>query len=278
MVYNFFYQRTSGGAITNENITNKELAEESQKQIIEKLNERKAHSSFTDNIWGAFSADVELISKFNKGIRYLLCVFDIFSKYTWVIHLNDEKGITISNAFQKKLNLKASNRKPNKMWEHKESEFYDRSMRSFLQNNNIEIYSTHNEGKSAVVERFVRTLRNKIWKYMTSISKDVDIDKLQDIVNICNNIYHRTIKMKPVDVKSNTQVNYSTEINDKDPKFKIGDIVRISQYKNILNGIKGCVFFEEKLRKKLGNFWIGQNFSKYNNKQEVKCNAQSRPN
>ena len=151
MVYNFFYQRTSGGAITNENITNKELAEESQKQIIEKLNERKAHSSFTDNIWGAFSADVELISKFNKGIRYLLCVFDIFSKYTWVIHLNDEKGITISNAFQKKLNLKASNRKPNKMWEHKESEFYDRSMRSFLQNNNIEIYSTHNEGKSAVV-------------------------------------------------------------------------------------------------------------------------------
>ena len=77
MVYNFFYQRTSGGVITNENITNKELAEESQKQIIEKLNERKAHSSFTDNIWGAFSADVELISKFNKGIRYLLCVFSV---------------------------------------------------------------------------------------------------------------------------------------------------------------------------------------------------------
>ena len=140
------------------------------------------------------------------------------------------------------------------MWEHKGGEFYDRSMRSFLQNNNIEMYSTHNEGKSAVFERFVRTLRNNIQKYMTSISKNMYIDKLQDIVNICNNIYHRTIELKPVDVKSNTQVNSSKEINDKDPKFKIGDIVRISKYKNILNGIKGWVFFEEKRRKKLGNF------------------------
>ena len=140
------------------------------------------------------------------------------------------------------------------MWEHKGGEFYDRSMRSFLQNNNIEMYSTNNEGKSAVFERFVRTLRNNIQKYMTSISKNMYIDKLQDIVNICNNIYHRTIEMKPVDVKSNTQVNSSKEINDKDPKFKIGDIVRISKNKNVLNGIKGWVFFEEKRRKKLGNF------------------------
>ena len=106
-------------------------------------------------------------------------------------------------------------------------------MKSFLQNNNIEMYSTHNERTSAVSERFIRALKNKIYKYMTLISKNVYIDKLEDKVNKYINTYHRTIKMKPVDVKSNTYINFSKEINNKDPKFKIVDIVRISKYKNI---------------------------------------------
>ena len=95
------------------------------------------------------------------------------------------------------------------------------------------MYSTHNEGKSAVAERFIRTLRNKIYKYMTSISKNVYIDKLDDIVNEYNNTYHTTIKMKPIDVKDNTYINIDKEVNDKDPTFKVGDYVRISKYKNI---------------------------------------------
>ena len=95
------------------------------------------------------------------------------------------------------------------------------------------MYSTYNEGKSVVAERFIRTLRNKIYKYMTSISKNVYIDKLNDIINKYNNTYHRTIKVKPVEVKSSTYIVSSNEINDKDPTFKIGDIVRISKYKNI---------------------------------------------
>ena len=106
-------------------------------------------------------------------------------------------------------------------------------MKSWLEKNDIEMYSTHNEGKSVIAERFIRTIKNKIYKYMTSISKNVYIDKLDDIVNKYNNTYHSTIKMKPVDVKSNTYIDSSKEINDKDPKFKIGDIVRISKYKNI---------------------------------------------
>ena len=96
------------------------------------------------------------------------------------------------------------------------------------------MYSTHNEEKSVVAERFIRTLKNKIYKYMTSISKNVYIDKLDDIVNKCNDAYHKIIKMKPFVVKSNTYINSSKKINDKDPKFKIGDIVRISKYKNNL--------------------------------------------
>ena len=95
------------------------------------------------------------------------------------------------------------------------------------------MYSTHNEGKSVVAERFIRTLKNKIYKYMTSISKNVDIDKLDDIVNEYNNTYHRTIKMKPIDVKDNTYINIDKEVNDEDPKYKCEYHVRISKYKNI---------------------------------------------
>ena len=91
------------------------------------------------------------------------------------------------------------------------------------------MYSTHNECKSAVAEKFIRTLKNKIYK--TLISKNVYIDKLDDIVNKYNNTCHSTIKMKPVDVKSNTYIDSSKEINNKDPKFKTGDIVRLLKYK-----------------------------------------------
>ena len=93
--------------------------------------------------------------------------------------------------------------------------------------------STHNEGKSVISERFIRALKNKIHKYMTSVSKNVYIDKLDYIVNKYNNTYHSTIKMKPVDVKPKTYINSSKEINNKDPKFKIGDIVRISKCKYV---------------------------------------------
>ena len=99
--------------------------------------------------------------------------------------------------------------------------------------------STHNERKSVITEGFIRTLKNKIYKYMTSISKNVYIDTLDDIVNKYNNTYHCTIKMKPVDVISSTYIDSRKEINDKDPKFKIGDIVKISKYKNIF--AKDCV-------------------------------------
>ena len=174
---------------------------------------------------------MQLISKFNKGFRFLLCVIDIFSKYAWVVPLIDKKGISIVNAFQKI--IKESDKKPDKIWVDKGREFYNNSCKKWLKDNDIEVYSIHNEGKSVVTERFISTLKNKIYKYMTSISKNVYIDKLDYIVDEYNNTYHRTIKMKPVDVKDNTNINFEKEINDKDPIFKVGDYVRISKYKNI---------------------------------------------
>ena len=95
------------------------------------------------------------------------------------------------------------------------------------------MYSTHNEGKSAGAERFIRTLKNKIYKHMTAISKNVYFDVLNDIIDKYNNTYHRATKMKPIDVKSDSFVEYNDESNEKDSKFKIGDHVRISNYKNI---------------------------------------------
>ena len=95
------------------------------------------------------------------------------------------------------------------------------------------MYSTNNEGKSVITERLIRTLKNKIYKYMASISKNVYIDKLDYIVKKSNNTYHTSIKMKPVDVKDNTYIDFKKEVNDKNPKFKVGDQVRISKYKNI---------------------------------------------
>ena len=128
---------------------------------------RKVHSYFIYSIWGADLADMQLINNFNKGIRFLLCVTDIFSKYAWVINLKDKKVITITNAF--KFFLKESNRKPNNTWLDKSSEFYNISIKSWLEKNDIEMFSTNNEGKSVVAERFIRTLKNKIYKYTTSI-------------------------------------------------------------------------------------------------------------
>ena len=105
-------------------------------------------------------ADMQLISKFNKESRFLLYAIDIYSKYDWAIRLKVKKSITITNAFQKI--LKESSRKPNKIWIEKGNEFYNRSMKSWLEENSIEMHSTHNKGKSVAAERFIRTLRNKI--------------------------------------------------------------------------------------------------------------------
>ena len=213
MVYKFFDKKTKGSGVTLASKSaiksipqNEQLAEELHKPIIRKFKKREVYSAFKDNIWVADLANMQLISKFKKGCRFLLCVINIYSKYAWVVPLKNKKGVSIVNPFQSILNK--SNRKPDKIWVDKGSEFYNRLMKSWLENNDIERYSTHNEGKSVVAERFIRTIINKIYKHMTSISKNVYIGKLGDIVNEYNNTKHRTTKMKPIDVKDNTYIDF----------------------------------------------------------------------
>ena len=120
---------------------------------------------------GVDLADIQLISKYNKLIRYLL---------------NNSK------------------RKPNKICLDQGSNFYNTHFKKWFKDNNIEIYSTRNEGKSVVAERFIRILKNKIYKHMTASSKNVYFDVLNDIVDEYSNTYHKTVKMKPIDVKSDS--------------------------------------------------------------------------
>ena len=95
------------------------------------------------------------------------------------------------------------------------------------------MYSTYNEGKSVVAESFIRTLKNKIFKHMTDISKNVYFDVLDDIIDKYNNTVHKAIKIKPIDVRGDSYAEYNENLNKKDPKLKVDDQVRISKYKNI---------------------------------------------
>ena len=167
MVYKFFDKKSKeSGAATLVNKSaiksvsqNQKLAEELPKPIIRKSKKRRLHSEFRDKIWGADLAAMQLISKYNKGVRFLLCVIDIFSKYAWIVPLKDKKGTSIVSAIQSI--LKQTNRKPKKIWIDKGSEFYKSSFKKWLQDNDIVMYSTHNEVKSVVAERFFRTQRRK---------------------------------------------------------------------------------------------------------------------
>ena len=200
MVHKFFDKKSMGSGFVKDSFSI--LADELHKLVIKKFNKIKVYSQFKDNIWAVDLADMQSLSRKNKGIKYLLCAIDLYSKYAFVVPLKDKKGISIANAFNKI--IKQSNRKPNKIWVDQGSEFYNRDFKKLLSGNDIEMYSTYNESKSVVAERFTRTLKNKLYKHMKSI-----------------------------DVGDNNKRVYIDEHNEKDSRFKVGNRVRISKFKNI---------------------------------------------
>ena len=238
MVYKFFDKKSSGSGASETSrangmseVSNVKLADELHKPVIKKLSKRKVYSSFKDNIWGVDLADMQLLSRQNKGIKYLLCVIDLFSKYAFVVPLKDKKGASIVKGFEKIVNQ--SGRRPNKIWVDQGSEFYNKVFKNWLKNKEIEMYSTYNEGKSVVAERFIRALKNKLYKHMTAIGKNVYWNVLNDVVEKYNNTINRSIGMKPKDVKSDKEAVYVAESSEKRARFSVGDRVRISKFKNI---------------------------------------------
>ena len=210
MVCKFFDKKSTGSSFKMLKNTTKPrssiFADEHHKAIIRKFNKRKVYSQFKDNIWGVDLADMQSLSRKNKGIKYLLCVIYLYSKYAFVIPLKDKKGISIVNAFNKI--IKQSNRKPNKIWIDQGSEFYNNVFKKWFSDNDIIMYSTYNEGKSVVAERFIRTLKNKLYKHMMAIGKNVYYDVLDDVVNEYNSTKHSAIKMNSIDVGDNNKRVY----------------------------------------------------------------------
>ena len=157
---------------------------------------------------------MQSLTKYNKGIKNLLCVIYLFSKCTCVIPIKDKKGTSIINAFKKIISQGSEaeskrQRKPNKTWVDQGSEVNNNSFKDFLKINSTEMYSTYNEVKSVFAERFIRTLKNKIFKDMTAISKNVCFDVLENIVDKYNNSVLKTIKMKPIDVTGDSYAEYN---------------------------------------------------------------------
>ena len=214
-----------------------QLAEELHKPITRNFRKRRVISYGVDKIWAKDLVEIPKYSKWNKGVKYLLTVIDVFSKYGWIVALKDKKTESVCSAFD--TIFKRSKRKPEKLWTDKGSEFISKHFKEFLKRHNITLYHAQNEEKSSIVERWNKTMKNKMWKMFSANNNTVYWDKLDKLVDDYNNTYHSSIKMTPTEgskKENEKQVFaylYSDEIylKPKKPKFSIGDKVRISKYK-----------------------------------------------
>ena len=213
-----------------------QLAEELHKPITKNFRKRRVISYGIDKIWAADLVEMQKFSKWNKGVIYLLTVIDVFSKYGWIKPLKDKKTESVSTAFDEI--FKKSKRKPTMLWTDKGSEFISKHFKEFLKKNKIKLYHTENEEKSCIVERWNKTMKNKMWK-MFSANNTVYWDKLEELVDDYNNTKHSSLKMTPIEASKKENENkvfanlYGNLIylRPKNPKFSIGDKVRILQYK-----------------------------------------------
>ena len=188
-----------------------------------------------DQQWQMDLADMQSMQKFNDGYRYLLVCIDVFSKYAWVVPLKNKTGPTLIEAFKVIL---TSGRKPEKIMTDQGTEFLNKHFRALMKEEDIELYNTYNETKASIVERLIRTLKTKMWRYFTAKKTMRYVDMLPDLVYSYNHSVHRSIKTKPVDVTAeNEKKVWHTLYDDHNVvknvkyKFKIGDQVRISKMK-----------------------------------------------
>ena len=196
-----------------------------------------------DHQWQADLADMQSISKSNNGIKYLLKVIDVFSKYAWVIPVKNKGSKEMLAAF-KDLFTKSHPRIPKKIQTDAGKEFLNGDVQKYLKDKGILHFYSNSDQKAAVVERFNRTLKTRIWTYFTAKQTNKYIDNLNDFVQSYNNSYHRSIGMKPVDVRKSDQDRiwnrlYGNNISAQSRKVAIGQKVRISKVKGVFE--KGYV-------------------------------------
>ena len=208
------------------------LAEELHKPVKRKFKKRRVMVNGIDKIWAADLADMKAFEDYNDGYTFLLLVIDIFSKYGWIVPLKNKKGKTVAEALKNIF----EKRKPEKLWTDKGTEFKNKDVKKL-----IEIYSTENEEKSSIVERWIRTMKEKMWKYFTDNKTYTYMDVLPDLVEDYNNTVHSSIKMTPIEAskKKNELTVWRNlypdryKIYDLTPKFSVGDKVRITKKKKV---------------------------------------------
>ena len=206
------------------------------KPVKRKFQRRRVIAYDIDDVWSSDLVEMQEWSKENKGFRYMLNVVDVFSKYAWSVPMKDKTGITTVNAFKQIIEI--SKRKPQHIWVDKGKEFYNRHMDEWLNQNNIIRYSTFGEHKSAVVERFNRTLKEKMWKRFTAENTRNWIKMLDKLMATYNNTVHSTIKMTPVEASKRKNedkvrcIHYQAiKMDANKSKFNVGNKVRISRTK-----------------------------------------------
>ena len=189
-----------------------------------------------DELWQMDLADMQSHAKENDGYRYLLVCIDVFSKYVWVIPLKNKTGPALVTAFKKILE---SGRKPQKIQTDEGTEFFNKHFKDLMKSEEIQLYNTYNETKASVVERVIRTLKTRMWRYFTAKRTTRYIDVLQDLVDSYNKSKHRSIQKKPINVtQENEREVWHTLYGEREEKkksvkykFEIGDQVRISKMK-----------------------------------------------
>ena len=188
-------------------------------------------------IFGADLVDMRALSKENNGFKYILMVIDIFSKYGWAIPIKFKTGEAVKNALEKIFREK----KPAKIWADFGSEFYNKKVKKMLEKHHILLYSTENEEKCSVVERWNRTIKSQLWKYFTANSSHKYVDILPELINKYNNTKHRSIQMTPIKAEKNENRehvfrNLYTDkmkaLGNQKPKFKVGEKVRLAVKKD----------------------------------------------
>ena len=208
------------------------LAEELHKPVKRKFRKRRVLVNGIDKIWAADLADMQALSKENEGYKFLLLVIDTFSKYGWIVPLKDKKGETIVKALKEI--FKESGRRPDKLWTDKGREFFNKDVRDL-----VYLYATENEEKSSIVERWIRTMKEKMWKYFTDYNTNKYIDVLPELVEDYNNTVHSSTKLTPTDAskEENELTVWRNLYPDRyktsrlNPKFSVGDKVRITKKK-----------------------------------------------
>ena len=230
-----------------------QLADELHKPVIRRFRKRRIIVSGIDEIWAADLVDMQAFAEYNDRIKYLLCVIDLFSKYGWIVPLKDKSGKSVAVAFKR---IFVEGRKPEKLWVDKGKEFYNKDVKAL----GVELYSTENEEKSCVVERWNRTMKEKMFKYFSANSTRRYVDVLGEMVNRYNNTKHSSIKMTPVAAsnKKNESIVFMNLYGKRapletfersNPKFSVGDKVRITKRRKhsnmvtLLDGLKKSLLF-----------------------------------